>query len=60
MDPKKMIGRLGKYVLHKEAAAKILPMEGAKPVLGWKAKVAGALAVVAAIAGTLSQFIGGQ
>jgi hypothetical protein len=31
----------------------------AKPALGWKAKLAGGLAVVATIAGLLSQYLAG-
>lgn len=59
MDPKKIIGRVGKYVLLKQAADKIAPMVGDKPKLGWKATVAGILAAIAAAAAAMSQFLGG-
>jgi hypothetical protein len=59
MDPKKMIGRIGKYALLKQAADKIAPMDGDKPKLGWKAKVAGIFAAIAVAAGAMSQFLGG-
>ena len=59
MDPKKMIGRLGKYTLLKQAADKIAPMSGGKPKLGWKAKAAGIFAAIAVAAGAMSQFLGG-
>lgn len=48
-----------KKLLVKEAANKILPMDEDKPKLGWKAKLAGALATVAAIATMASQLLGG-
>jgi len=42
----------------KEAAGKILPMDGVKPKLGTKAKLAGILATIAAVAGAASQYLG--
>ena len=48
-----------KKIIAKEALGRILPMESDKPKLGRKAKVAGALATIAAIAGMASQFLGG-
>jgi hypothetical protein len=43
----------------KKAVGKILPMEGTKPKLGTKAKLAGILATIAAVAGAASQYLGG-
>ena len=43
----------------KEAAGKIMPMADApKAALGWKAKLAGALAIIGAAATALSQYLG--
>jgi hypothetical protein len=45
-------------IVVKEAAGKILPMDPApKPALGWKAKLAGALAIIGAAATALSQYL---
>jgi hypothetical protein len=42
----------------KEAAGKIMPMADApKPALGWKAKLAGVLALIGAAATALSQYL---
>jgi hypothetical protein len=42
----------------KEAAGKIMPMADApKPALGWKAKLAGVLAIIGAAATALSQYL---
>lgn len=43
----------------KEAAGKILPMDGVKPVLGRKAKAAALLGTIAAVATAGAQFLGG-
>lgn len=59
MDLKKTIGRIGKDVLLKQATNKIIPMDGDKPKLSGKAKAAGVLATIAAVAGMLSQYLGG-
>lgn len=59
MDLKKTIGRIAKDKLIGEATSKIVPMEGDKPKIGWKAKAAGVLATIAAVAGMLSQYLGG-
>ena len=48
-----------KKVIVKEAAGGILPMDGTKPKLGTKAKIAGILATIAAVAGAASQYLGG-
>ncbi len=46
-------------IVAKEAAGKILPMTDApKPVLGWKARLAAALAIIGAAATALSQYLG--
>lgn len=49
MDLKKMIA--------KEAVGKLLPMDTPKGKLGGKAKLAGILATIAALAGAASQFL---
>lgn len=59
MDLKKLIGKVAKDKVLGGAANKILPMEGDKPKIGWKAKAAGILATIAAVAGMLSQYLGG-
>jgi hypothetical protein len=58
MNLKKLaIDQLKKAVV-KKAAGQILPMDGAKPKLGTKAKIAGILATVATVAGAASQYLG--
>jgi hypothetical protein len=57
---KKLIQKEAEKAILNKAVGKILPMDGgAKPALGWKAKLAGVLAVVATIAGMLSQYLAG-
>jgi hypothetical protein len=57
---KKLIQKEAEKAILNKAVGKIIPMDGdAKPALGWKAKLAGALAVVATIAGMLSQYLAG-
>jgi hypothetical protein len=58
MNLKKIIGGIAKDKLA-GAASKIVPMDDAAPKKGWKVKAAGILAVIATIAGTLSQYLGG-
>jgi hypothetical protein len=48
-----------KKVVAKEAVGGILPMDGTQPKFGKKTKIAGVLGVIAAIAGALSQYLGG-
>ena len=48
-----------KKLLAKEAVNKILPMQDATPKIGPKAKLAGTLAAIAAVATALSHFLGG-
>jgi hypothetical protein len=43
----------------KQAAGKILPMDDAKPKMGWKVKLAGILATIATVAAAASQYLGG-
>jgi hypothetical protein len=43
----------------KKAVSKILPMDGAKPVLGKKAKAAALLTAIAAVATAGAQYLGG-
>lgn len=59
MDLKKVIGKVAKDKLLGEATNKILPMDDEPKKLGWKAKLAGVLATVAAIAAAGSQLLGG-
>lgn len=58
MDLKKLIGNVTKDKLLGAAANKILPMEEAPKKLGWKAKLAGVLVTIAAIATAGSQLLG--
>lgn len=48
-----------KKVVAKKAVSSILPMDGEKPKLGRKAKLAGIFATIAAVATAVSQFLGG-
>lgn len=48
-----------KKAVTKKAVSSILPMDGDKPKLGTKAKLAGILGTVAAVAAAASQFLGG-
>lgn len=57
MDLKNTIGRIAKEKLIGEATNKILPMQGEKPKIGWKAKAAGILATIAAVATMLSEYL---
>jgi hypothetical protein len=46
-------------IVVKEAAGKIMPMADApKPALGWKARLAAALAIIGAAATALAQYLG--
>jgi hypothetical protein len=45
--------------LIKKAAGKILPMDGEKPKLGTKAKLAAILGTIATLAAAASQYLGG-
>jgi hypothetical protein len=60
MDLKSTLKKEAEKAILKKAAGKILPMDGAaKPALGWKAKLAGALAVLGTAATLLSQYLAG-
>jgi hypothetical protein len=48
-----------KKAVVKKAAGGILPMDSAKPKAGWKVKLAGILATIAAVAAAASQYLGG-
>lgn len=47
-----------KKIIAKEAVGKLLPMDVPKGKLGGKAKLAGVLATIAAIAGAAAQYLG--
>ena len=60
MDFKSILKKEAEKAVLKKAAGKILPMDEApKPALGWKAKLAGALAIVGTLATVLSQYLSG-
>lgn len=60
MDWKSTLKKEAEKALLKKATGKILPMDEApKPALGWKAKLAGALAIVGTLATMLSQYLSG-
>ena len=46
-------------VVAKKAASKILPMDGAAPMLGKKAKIAGVLTAAAGLAVAIADYITG-
>lgn len=58
MDFKSTLKKEAEKILLKKAAGKILPMEDApKPALGWKARLAAALAIIGTLATILSQYL---
>jgi hypothetical protein len=59
MNLKKIISGIAKDKLAERAIREIAPMDEAAAPKGWKVKAAGVLAVIATIAGALSQFLGG-
>ena len=59
MNLKKLATDQLKKAVVKKAAGQILPMDGTKPKLGTKAKLAGILATIAAVAAAASQYLGG-
>ena len=59
MDLKSTLKKEVEKALLKKAADKILPMDGDKPKIGKKAKIAGLLGVIAAIAAAAAQYLGG-
>lgn len=59
MDFKSKLKKEAEKALLKQAVGKILPMDGDKPKIGKKAKIAGLLGVIAAIAAAAAQYLGG-
>jgi hypothetical protein len=59
MDLKKLAQKELKKAVVKEATKKILPMDAPKPKVGLKAKIAGILATIAAIAAFGAEYLGG-
>jgi hypothetical protein len=60
VDLKKLIQKEAEKAIVNKAVGKILPMDGAaKPALGWKAKLAGILAIIGTGATLLSQYLAG-
>lgn len=53
------LNNLLRKLLVQKATSEILPMDSDKPKFGTKTKLAGIFAVIAAVAGALSQFFGG-
>jgi hypothetical protein len=59
MDWKSTLKKETEKALLKKAAGKILPMDDAKPAIGWKARLAAALAIIGTLATVLSQYLSG-
>jgi hypothetical protein len=59
MDFKSKLKQEAEKVLLKKAVGKILPMDDAQPKLGKKAKIAGILGAIAALAAAGAQYLGG-
>jgi len=59
MDLKSTLKKEAEKALLKKAAGKILPMEGEKPKLGTKTKLAALLGVIATLAAAGAQYLGG-
>jgi len=59
MDLKSTLKKEAEKALLKKAAGKILPMDGDKPKLGKKAKLAALLGAIAAVAAAGAQYLGG-
>lgn len=59
VDFKNILKKEAEKALLKKAAGKILPMDGEKPKMGWKVKLAGILAIVGTAATALSQYLAG-
>jgi len=58
MDFKSTLKKEAEKALLRKAAGKILPMDEAKPKLSKKAKIAGLLGAIAAIATAGAQYLG--
>jgi hypothetical protein len=59
MDFKSKLKKEAEKALLKQAVGKILPMDGDKPKLGKKAKLAALLGAIAAVAAAGAQYLGG-
>jgi hypothetical protein len=59
MNILKALKKEAQKAVAKEVAGKILPMDEAKPKLGKKAKIAGLLGAIAAVAAAGAQYLGG-
>jgi hypothetical protein len=59
MDLKSTLKKEAEKALLKKAAGKILPMDGEKPKLGTKTKLAALLGVIATLAAAGAQYLGG-
>jgi hypothetical protein len=59
MDFKSILKKEAEKVILKKAVGKILPMDGEKPKLGTKAKLAALLGTIATLAAAASQYLGG-
>jgi len=59
MDLKSKLKKEVEKAILKEAAGKILPMDGEKPKLGTKTKLAALLGAIAALAAAGAQYLGG-
>jgi hypothetical protein len=59
MDLKSTLKKEVEKALLKKAAGKILPMDGDKPKMGKKAKIAGILGVIATLDAAGAQYLGG-
>jgi hypothetical protein len=59
MDLKKIAVKELKKAAVKEATKKIMPMDEPKPKIGTKAKLAGILGTIAAIAAMAAEYLGG-
>ena len=59
MDFKSKLKQEAEKVILKKAVGKILPMDGEKPKMGTKAKLAALLATIATLAAAGAQYLGG-
>jgi len=59
MDFKSKLKKEAEKALLKQAVGKILPMDGDKPKLGKKTKIAALLGAIAAVAAAGAQYLGG-
>lgn len=59
MDFKSKLKKEAEKALLKQAVGKILPMDGDKPKMGKKTKIAALLGVIATLAAAGAQYLGG-